>query len=64
MSALAEPETLADLISGCADLPAELRPAEASELMAPTHWAAGDPPAWLIDDTCLARVAGMDDYGS
>jgi len=58
MSPTADPETLAELISDCAELPdAVRRPAAA----VPSQRGAGE---WLISDACLAQVAGIEDYGS
>ncbi len=60
MSVVADPETLAELISDCADLPDSVRyPTVPDQLPA---W--GLPVAWQVSDECFAQVDGLDDYGS
>ncbi|HEU5473960.1 MAG TPA: hypothetical protein VFV67_25215 [Actinophytocola sp.] len=51
-----EPESMAELIADCADIPSSLR-AERSYLPLPraaTHWE--------VDDACLAQVQDLDEY--
>jgi hypothetical protein len=56
VSTPAEPETLAELISDCADIPQDLRlPREA----VPRPPA---PNAWSVDESCHAQVADLDYY--
>lgn len=58
MNIVADPESLAELISDCASLPDSVRhPAPAAE-------PAGQPAVWRVDDACFAQVAGLDNYGS
>jgi len=60
MSLVADPESLAELISDCADLPASLcHPTVPDRLPA---W--GLPAPWQVSDACYAQVDGLDDYGS
>lgn len=57
MSVVTDPESLAELISDCADLPdAVCGPTPTAQ---PPAW----PTPWHVDDTCFAQVAGLDDYG-
>ncbi|GAB2976886.1 hypothetical protein LWP59_30760 [Amycolatopsis acidiphila] len=56
MNAATEPETLAELISDCADIPAGLRERRPS---APTPPA---PRGWAVDEACHSQVADLDDY--
>ncbi|WP_177228537.1 MULTISPECIES: hypothetical protein [Amycolatopsis] len=49
-----EPETLADLIGDCADIPAELREQHRPVPPPPT------PRGWAVDEACQAQVAGLD----
>lgn len=56
MDTTTEPETLAELISDCAEIPAGLRE---QRPVAPTPPA---PRAWAVDDTCHSQVAGLDEY--
>jgi hypothetical protein len=51
-----EPETLAELISDCADIPAGLRPERMVAVRPPR------PETWTVDEACQAQVAGLDDY--
>ncbi|WP_200834549.1 hypothetical protein [Amycolatopsis alkalitolerans] len=51
-----EPETLAELISDCAEIPAGLREQRPS---APTPPA---PRGWTVDEACHSQVDGLDDY--
>jgi hypothetical protein len=56
VTTIAEPETLAELISDCADIPEGLRP---------RLTAAPRPPAprtWTVDEACHSQVAGLDEY--
>ncbi|WP_285502853.1 hypothetical protein [Actinokineospora sp. NBRC 105648] len=55
MSAL-EPDTLDELIADCAGIPAALTERRA-DLPAPRVAAE-----WVVDDTCHAQVADLDDY--
>ncbi|NIH87854.1 hypothetical protein [Amycolatopsis granulosa] len=56
MSTMTEPETIAELIDDCADIPADLRVARASLPRPPA------PGNWAVDDACHAQVAGLEDY--
>ncbi|GAA3812747.1 MULTISPECIES: hypothetical protein [Amycolatopsis] len=56
MSTVTEPETIAELIDDCADIPAELRAAHASAPRPPA------PRGWAVDDACHAQVVGLEDY--
>jgi hypothetical protein len=51
-----EPETLAELISDCADIPADLREQRPSTPTPPA------PRVWTVDDACHSQVAGLDEY--
>jgi hypothetical protein len=51
-----EPETLAELISDCADIPEGLRLQRMVAARPPT------PGNWAVDEACQAQVAGLDDY--
>ncbi|MEU3271872.1 hypothetical protein ABZ639_13565 [Saccharomonospora sp. NPDC006951] len=53
MSTATEPETMAELIEDCADIP---RPSPAP-LAAPS---AAQP--WAVSDACHAQVADLDEY--
>jgi hypothetical protein len=56
VSATTEPESLAELINDCADIPAGLRV---------QREAAPRPPAprsWTVDEACHSQVADLDDY--
>ncbi|MDQ3403828.1 MAG: hypothetical protein M3443_20900 [Actinomycetota bacterium] len=51
-----EPDTLADLIQDCTEIPPSLKP---------DHPALPAPRAateWTVDDACHARVNGLDEY--
>ncbi|WP_236788826.1 hypothetical protein [Amycolatopsis sp. GM8] len=56
MNTATEPETLAELISDCADMPAGLRQQRPT---APTPPA---PRAWTVDDTCHSQVEALGEY--
>ncbi|SHF45473.1 hypothetical protein [Streptoalloteichus hindustanus] len=58
---VAEPGCLAELIADCAELPTTLLADHDGSAGAATPWV---PASWLVDDSCAARVAGLDDYGS
>jgi hypothetical protein len=51
-----EPETLAELISDCAEIPQDLRPVSEAVPRPPA------PASWTVDDSCHAQVADLDDY--
>ncbi|HET9138719.1 hypothetical protein [Actinophytocola sp.] len=51
-----EPESLAELIADCADIPRSLR-TEPPQLPPPRA-----PLPWEVDDTCLAQVDDLDEY--
>jgi hypothetical protein len=51
-----EPETLAELISDCAEIPGGLRSAPEAAPLPPA------PRAWSVDEACHSRVAGLEDY--
>lgn len=53
VSTATEPETLAELIADCAEIP---RP----EVPRQEQVAAAAP--WKVDDACHARVADLDEY--
>jgi hypothetical protein len=57
MGVIADAETMAELISDCAELPEAVRHPAAA---VPAQHAPGE---WRVDDECLAQVAGIDDYG-
>lgn len=60
MSVIADAETMAELISDCAQLPdTVLRPVAAIPAQRP-----GGPSDWQVSDDCLAQVAGIEDYGA
>ncbi|MFD9895128.1 hypothetical protein ACFWY9_37790 [Amycolatopsis sp. NPDC059027] len=50
-----EPETIGELISDCAHIPAAL---QAENLPLPREAA----PPWTVDDACHAQVAELDAY--
>ncbi|WP_166462975.1 hypothetical protein [Amycolatopsis acidicola] len=56
METTTEPENLAELISDCADIPADLR---VRRDVAPRPPA---PRQWTVDETCHSQVAGLEDY--
>jgi hypothetical protein len=56
VSATTEPESIAELINDCADIPADLR---VQREVAPRPPA---PRSWTVDDACHSQVAGLDDY--
>lgn len=51
-----DPDSLADLIADCADIPAGIRTARESIPM--PHRAAG----WAVTDACLDQVREIEDY--
>ncbi|MBK1786205.1 hypothetical protein [Prauserella cavernicola] len=53
MSIATEPETMAELIADCAEIP---RP----EIPGTEPVAAAEP--WRVDDACHAQVADLDEY--
>lgn len=54
-----EPETMAELISACAELPASVvQPATEALVVEPSGSVH-----WLVSDACLAQVRDLDDYG-
>jgi|GEM_PF-6935836 len=65
MRAIVDALDLSELISDCAELPDALLLPEAALLPVLTARPAPQEPGhWHISDECLARVAGMADYGS
>ncbi|WP_168214129.1 hypothetical protein [Prauserella flavalba] len=53
MSTATEPETLAELIADCAEIP---RPE------VPRHEQVPTAAPWTVDDACHAQVADLDEY--
>ena len=59
------PESIAELVDDCAQLPDIVRyPAATAAFEAAGYPSWGRPQQWLIDDSCVAQVVGIDDYGS
>jgi len=56
VTAPTEAETLAELISDCAEIPQELR---AQRRAAPRPPA---PRSWIVNETCHSQVADLDPY--
>ncbi|WP_154760367.1 hypothetical protein [Amycolatopsis pithecellobii] len=56
MNTLTEPETLAELISDCASIPADLREQRPSTPTPPA------PRPWTVDETCHSQVEGLGEY--
>lgn len=56
MNTATEPETLAELISDCADIPQDLR------LRRDTAPRPPAPREWAVDDACHSQVADLDEY--